>query len=49
MIEDSLAGVKAGITAEMTVLGFAHSKQIDILKAAGATTFQKMEDLPSLV
>jgi HAD superfamily hydrolase (TIGR01509 family) len=49
VIEDSLAGVKAGIAANMTVLSFAHGRNIEILKDAGAKTFQKMEELKDLI
>ncbi len=55
VIEDSIAGVKAGCAAGMRVLGFcggghARAGLADTLRAAGAeTTFNRMSDLPRLL
>lgn len=49
VIEDSLSGVKAAISAGMTVFAFAHGKNIEILEKAGARTFQRMEELFDMI
>ena len=56
VIEDSIAGVKAGKAAAMRVLGFTGASHVDPrshaarLHEAGAdTTFQRMRDLPELL
>ncbi len=55
VIEDSVAGVTAGLAAGMTVLGFyggSHCRPntADKLRAAGAAvTFNDMRQLPALI
>ncbi|MGB0747583.1 MAG: HAD family hydrolase [Magnetospiraceae bacterium] len=55
VVEDSLNGVKAGVAAGMTVLGFhggAHfaGRAPDVLRQAGARlVFKEMADLPRLI
>lgn len=50
VIEDTPAGVAAGVAAGMTVLGFAALTPADRLRAAGAhRLFEHMAELPPLV
>ena len=50
VIEDSAVGVRAGVAAGMTVLGYAAMSDPDALRAAGAThVFCRMEELPDLL
>lgn len=51
VIEDSRPGVEAGVAAGMRVLGYAGDPLSDkaALKAAGATTFDSMLQLPDLL
>lgn len=50
VIEDSPAGITAGVAAGMTVFGYAARNDAQMLRAAGAhTTFTDMRDLPELV
>jgi HAD superfamily hydrolase (TIGR01509 family) len=49
VIEDSTPGVRAGVAAGMTVLGYAADADPDELAAAGARIFHSMHELPALV
>ena len=49
VIEDSSLGVQAGVAAGMTVFGFAADSDRSQLRAAGATTFDAMSELPDLL
>lgn len=54
VVEDSLAGVQAGLAAGMRVLGFAggsHVRPADAaaLRQAGAVVFDRMTELPALL
>jgi len=49
VIEDSIAGVKAGVAAGMAVFGYASARQSEALAAAGATVFDDMRALPDLL
>ncbi|MCF8067064.1 MAG: HAD-IA family hydrolase [Desulfobacterales bacterium] len=49
VVEDSVFGVRAGIAAGMTVLGYAARTTSDSLSAEGAVTFKKMNNLPNLL
>lgn len=56
VIEDSLVGVRAGVSAAMTVFGYAPpdtgapaGRLATALAAAGATTFTTMTELPRLL
>lgn len=49
VIEDSVTGVHAGMAAGCFVLGFAHDTPAEALRAAGATPFFAMADLPRLL
>ena len=50
VIEDSPAGVKAGIAAGMTVFGYAALTKPDVLRDAGAhRVFSSMSELPALI
>jgi HAD superfamily hydrolase (TIGR01509 family) len=49
VVEDAPAGVEAGRAAGMTVLGYAGLTDAAELRAAGARTFERMTDLPSLI
>jgi HAD superfamily hydrolase (TIGR01509 family) len=49
VIEDSPAGVQAGIAAGMTVFGYAALTDAGKLSAAGARTFTDMKFLPGLL
>lgn len=49
VVEDSPAGVEAGIAAGMAVLGYSGRTPAALLEAAGARTFAAMAGLPSLL
>jgi HAD superfamily hydrolase (TIGR01509 family) len=49
VVEDSIAGARAGIAAGCRVLGFAHEGSAAALSAAGAEPFFAMADLPGLL
>jgi HAD superfamily hydrolase (TIGR01509 family) len=49
VIEDSVAGVQAAVSAGMTVLGYARAENKNALAAAGAQVFNDMRALPSLL
>lgn len=49
VVEDSPAGVQAGVAAGMRVLGYAHDTAADALRAAGAEPFGAMAELPALL
>jgi HAD superfamily hydrolase (TIGR01509 family) len=49
VIEDSVAGARAGIAAGCRVLGFAHATPAAALAAVGAEPFASMDDLPTLL
>jgi HAD superfamily hydrolase (TIGR01509 family) len=49
VVEDSVRGVQAGVSAGMTVLGFARLTSPDILREAGAIVFEDMRLLPDLL
>ena len=49
VIEDSVPGVQAGVAAGMRVLGYAARNPAALLAAAGATPFDDMARLPSLI
>jgi HAD superfamily hydrolase (TIGR01509 family) len=50
VVEDSPAGVQAGVAAGMRVLGYAHdAPAANALRAAGAEPFDAMERLPGLL
>ncbi|WP_237215104.1 HAD family hydrolase [Falsiroseomonas oryziterrae] len=50
VVEDSVAGARAGLAAGCRVLGLAHSDAAAAaLAAVGAETFTRMADLPALV
>jgi len=51
VIEDSKFGVQAGVAAGMRVLGYAADPHSDdeALRAAGATVFHSMDELPGLL
>lgn len=59
VVEDSVSGVRAGVAAGMSVLGYVDAAQADVLEAAGAgtgqlaaagaRTFDSMEQLPGLL
>lgn len=49
VVEDSTAGVAAGLAAGMRVLGYAGAGNARALAASGAEVFQQMADLPALV
>ena len=50
MIEDSPAGITAGVAAGMTVFGYAARNDANMLREAGATTtFTDMRALPELL
>lgn len=49
VIEDSPPGVRAAVAAGMACVGFSPSGHGDTLRAAGATLFHAMADLPALV
>lgn len=49
VIEDSAHGVRAGVTAGMTVFGYAASEDPSVLAGAGARVFRDMRELPELL
>jgi len=49
VVEDSVAGARAGIAAGCRVLGFARHTPGDLLRAVGAETFEDMAELPRLL
>jgi HAD superfamily hydrolase (TIGR01509 family) len=49
VVEDSPAGVEAGVAAGMLVLGYAERTDADLLRAAGAVAFEQMAELPALL
>ncbi len=49
VVEDSVAGARAGIAAGCRVLGFAASTPAEALRAVGAEPFRAMRDLPALL
>lgn len=49
VIEDSVHGVRAGVSGGFDVLGFANSKNEDSLKKAGAKLFYNMSELLELL
>jgi HAD superfamily hydrolase (TIGR01509 family) len=49
VVEDSVAGARAGIAAGCRVLGFAHATPAAALTAVGAEPFAAMADLPALL
>jgi HAD superfamily hydrolase (TIGR01509 family) len=49
VVEDSVAGARAGISAGCRVLGFARSTPAEALAAVGAATFADMRELPALL
>lgn len=49
VVEDSVAGARAGIAAGCRVLGFAHATPAAALAAVGAEPFADMRDLPALL
>jgi HAD superfamily hydrolase (TIGR01509 family) len=49
VVEDSGAGVQAGVAAGMRVLGYAGGAAADALRAAGAEPFADMAELPVLL
>jgi HAD superfamily hydrolase (TIGR01509 family) len=49
VVEDSARGVQAGVSAGMTVFGFARLISPDVLRTAGAIVFEDMARLPDLV
>jgi len=49
VIEDSARGIRAGVAAGMTVLGYAAAGGAQELAAAGARVFHDMRELPELL
>jgi len=49
VVEDSPAGVRAGVAAGMRVLGYAERTPADRLADAGAIVFHDMDQLPGLL
>lgn len=49
VIEDSVAGVEAGVAASMAVFGYAPSVRSGSLRKAGAHVFSDMQVLPDLL
>lgn len=49
VIEDSVAGARAGIAAGCRVLGFAHATPAAALAAVGAEPFTSMDEVPALL
>ncbi len=49
VVEDSPAGVRAGVAAGMAVLGYAERTPAEQLERAGATVFDEMAALPDLI
>jgi HAD superfamily hydrolase (TIGR01509 family) len=48
VVEDSLAGVQAGIAGGFTVFGYANGRRAKELSEAGAVVFDNMNQLPQL-
>lgn len=46
VVEDSLPGVRAGVSAGMTVFGYVARSDSQAMQAAGADTFERMDQLP---
>lgn len=49
VVEDSIHGAKAGISAGMKVLGFATEKNANDFKVSGVDVFFNMDQLPELI
>jgi len=49
VVEDSVPGVQAGVSARMTVFGYAERSDRAALGANGAVVFDSMADLPGLL
>jgi HAD superfamily hydrolase (TIGR01509 family) len=49
VVEDSVRGVQAGLSAGMTVFGLARLASPDVLREAGAIVFEDMALLPDLL
>lgn len=49
VIEDSVAGIKAGIAGGFRVYGFANNHNENALREEGAQTFTSMSELPNLL
>ena len=49
VVEDSPRGVRAGVAAGMTVLGYAERSAPSELEAEGARSFERMSELPGLL
>ncbi len=50
VVEDSVPGVLGGVSADMTVLGFAGGlTSVEALAGAGATVFYDMSELPGFL
>lgn len=50
VVEDTVIGVEAAVSAEMTVYGYAEHGNSERLRAAVATdTFASMDELPALI
>lgn len=49
VVEDSVAGARAGVAAGCRVLGYAHTTPAAALLAVGAEPFAAMADLPALL
>jgi HAD superfamily hydrolase (TIGR01509 family) len=49
VVEDSVPGVRAAVTARMTVFGYAERSDHAALAASGAVVFDSMTDLPALI
>ena len=49
VIEDSIPGIQAGVAADMDCLALGPAHLDDTLRAAGATPFRSMHDLPTLL
>jgi HAD superfamily hydrolase (TIGR01509 family) len=48
-IEDSIPGIAAAVAAGMDCLGLGPASRDDAMRAAGATPFRSMHDLPALL
>lgn len=49
VIEDSVPGIQAALTAGMKALGYAERSPAHKLEQAGATVFKSMKELPAIV
>jgi len=49
VVEDSVPGVQAGVTARMTVFGYVERSDRAALAANGAVVFDSMTDLPGMI